>query len=119
MPRRRSRARRLARSGDAGNKDPPRLRVWLKGENPPLYTPRMDERALEKDLDRQIVATHRRFVKAMDARLGSMSADTKERYFAVLSTLVAKLETTEKPMREIMQEMVAEAAGLILQEMQG
>jgi len=79
----------------------------------------MDERALEKDLDRQIVATHRRLVKAMDGRLGNMSADSKERYFAVLSTLVAKLETAEKPMREIMQEMVTEAASLILQEIQG
>ena len=78
----------------------------------------MDERALQKDLDRQIVATHRRFVKAMDGRLGSMSVDTKERYFAVLSTLVEKLETGGKPMREIMQEMMAEAATLILQEMQ-
>jgi hypothetical protein len=84
----------------------------------PLYTPRMDERALQKDLDRQIVATHRRFVKAMDGRLGSMSAETKERYFAVLSSLVTKLETSEKPMRDIMQEMMGEAANLILQELQ-
>lgn len=79
----------------------------------------MQPRALQKDLDRQIVATHRRFTKAMDGRLGAMSPETKERYFAVLSTLVAKLETIEKPMREIMQEMMSEAAHLILQEMQG
>jgi len=78
----------------------------------------MDERALQKDLDRQIVATHRRFVKAMDGRLGAMSAETKERYFAVLSSLVTKLETSEKPMRDIMQEMMGEAASLILQELQ-
>ena len=84
----------------------------------PLYTPRMDERALQKDLDRQIVATHRRFVKAMDGRLGAMSVETKERYFAVLSSLVTKLETSEKPMRDIMQEMMGEAASLILQELQ-
>ena len=79
----------------------------------------MEERALQKDLDRQIAATHRRFVKAMDGRVGDMSAGTKERYFAVLSTLVEKLETDEKPMREILQEMMAEAASVILQEMQG
>jgi hypothetical protein len=79
----------------------------------------MDERALQKDLDRQIIATHRRFVKAMDGRLANMSLGTKERYFAVLSALVGKLETSEKPMREIMQEMLAEAASLILAEMQG
>jgi hypothetical protein len=78
----------------------------------------MDERALQKDLDRQIVATHRRFVKAMDGRLGAMSVETKERYFAVLSSLVTKLETSEKPMRDIMQEMMGEAASLILQELQ-
>ena len=79
----------------------------------------MQARALQKDLDRQIIATHRRFTKAMDGRLGSMSAETKERYFAVLSTLVSKLETIEKPMRDIMQEMMSEAASLILQEMAG
>jgi hypothetical protein len=79
----------------------------------------MQQRALDKDLDRQIGATHRRFVKAMDGRLGDLSADTKERYFAVLSMLVAKLETNEKPMREIMQEMMTEAASVILQELQG
>jgi len=78
----------------------------------------MPQRPLDKDLDRQIVATHRRFVKAMDGRLDSMSFESKERYFAILSTLVEKLETNGKPMREIMQEMMAEAAGLILQELQ-
>jgi hypothetical protein len=79
----------------------------------------MQQRALQRDLDRQIVATHRRFVKAMRERLGTMSVETKERYFAVLSTLVAKLEASEKPMREILQEMMSEAASMILQEMQG
>ena len=45
-----------------------------------------------------------------------MSLQTKERYFAVLSTLVAKLEAPEKSLREIAQEMVAEAASMILLE---
>jgi hypothetical protein len=76
------------------------------------------QRSLEKDVDRQIVATHKRFVKAMDGRLATMSAESKERYFAVLSALVGKLETNGKPMREIMQEMMAEAANVILQELQ-
>ena len=71
---------------------------------------------LDKDLDRQIGATHRRLVRAMDARVGAMSLETKERYFAVLSTLVAKLEAPEKSLREIAQEMVAEAASAILLE---
>jgi len=78
----------------------------------------MDERALQKDLDRQIVATHRRFVKAMDGRLGSMSVETKERYFGVLSTLVEKLETTDKPLRDVMNEMMSDVMSVILQEMQ-
>jgi hypothetical protein len=54
----------------------------------------------------------------MDGRLDAMSVDTKERYFAVLSTLVSKLETNGKSMREIMQEMMTEAASVILQELQ-
>ena len=72
---------------------------------------------MQNDLDRQIVATHRRFVKAMDGRLGTMGADTKERYFAVLAVLVTKLEETDKPLKEVMQEMVSEAGHMILQEM--
>jgi hypothetical protein len=54
----------------------------------------------------------------MDSRLDAMSVESKERYFAVLSALVAKLETNGKPMREIMQEMMTEAASVILQELQ-
>ncbi|TMB42183.1 MAG: hypothetical protein E6J55_16610 [Deltaproteobacteria bacterium] len=72
--------------------------------------------SLDKDLDRQIGATHRRLVKAIDGRVAAMSLQTKERYFAVLSTLVAKLEAPEKSLREIAQEMVAEAASMILLE---
>ena len=71
---------------------------------------------LDKDLDRQIGTTHRRLVRAMDVRVGAMSLETKERYFAVLSTLVAKLEAPAKALREIAQEMVAEAASAILLE---
>ena len=71
---------------------------------------------LDMDLDRQIGTTHRRLVRAMDARVGAMSLETKERYFAVLSTLVAKLEAPAKALREIAQEMVAEAASAILLE---
>ena len=78
----------------------------------------MPQRPLDKDIDRQIIATHRRFTKAMDGRLDSMSFESKERYFAVLSTLVEKLETNGKPMREIMQEMMTEAASMIFQELQ-
>jgi hypothetical protein len=79
----------------------------------------MQPRALPKNLDREILATQRRLVKAMAERLGTMRVDTKERYFAVLSVLVAKLEASDKSMRDIMQEMMGEAATMILQELQG
>jgi hypothetical protein len=76
-------------------------------------------RVLAKDLDRQILAAQRRFVKAMAERLGTMRRDTKERYFAVLSALVAKLEASDKSIRDVMQEMMGEAETAILHELQG
>jgi hypothetical protein len=47
-----------------------------------------------------------------------MSAETKERYFGLLSKLVAKLEESEKSLRDVMQEMMGDAMSLVLQEMQ-
>ncbi|HWP67420.1 MAG TPA: hypothetical protein VNO26_16100 [Candidatus Limnocylindria bacterium] len=73
--------------------------------------------ALDTDLDRQIAATHARFVEAMAARLPSMETETKERYFGVLSTLVAKLEHEGKSLREVLNETMAEAAGAIMLEL--
>jgi hypothetical protein len=72
---------------------------------------------VSQDLDRQITTTHKRFMKAMEARLPSMRLETKESYFAVLSTLVIKLSDPEKPLREVLSEMMAETAGIIFQEM--
>lgn len=69
-------------------------------------------------LDAEIRTMHDRFVRAMTSRLPTVPADSKERYFGVLSVLVAKLEAGDKPMREILQEMMAEAATAIMQEMQ-
>ena len=60
----------------------------------PLYTRRpMTQRSPDKDVDRLIVAAHKRFVKAMDGRLDGMSPEIKETYFSILSKLVTKLET--------------------------
>lgn len=73
---------------------------------------------LERDLDGQLRMTHERFVAAMNARLPQMPLPQKERYFAVLSSLVAKLEDRDKPLHEILQEMMAEAASYVFQEMQ-
>ena len=63
--------------------------------------------AAQSDLDKQIAALHKRFVKAMEERMGPVSSDTKEAYVAILLKLVAKLEAPEKPLREIFQEMMA------------
>lgn len=78
-----------------------------------------DTTSIAQDLDKQIIATQQRFQKAMKARLAHMSLDTKERYFAVLSVLVAKLEDTNKPLREVLQDVLFEAAPYIAQELGG
>ena len=74
---------------------------------------------IERDLESQLRMTHERLVAAMNARLPAMALEQKERYFAVLSTLVGKLETPGKPLREILQEIMAEAATYVFQEMGG
>jgi len=71
---------------------------------------------LEKDLESQIRMTHERFGLAMAARLPAMTLEQKERYFALLSSLVSRLEDVEKPMKTILQEMMAEAAPLLFRE---
>lgn len=73
--------------------------------------------AISADLDRQISMTQERVLHAVTARLPAMSLETKERYFAVLSTLEAKLSEAGKPLREVLQETMAEMAGVILQEL--
>lgn len=72
---------------------------------------------IERDLESQLRMTHDRFVAAMGARIPAMSLAQKERYFAVLSALVGKLENPDKALKEILQEMVAEAGGYLLQEL--
>lgn len=71
---------------------------------------------LSKGLDRDISQVHRRFMAAMENRLPAMGLETKERYFALLSALVSKLEMDEKNLREILSEMMAESAAIILRE---
>lgn len=72
---------------------------------------------IEKDLEKQIIATQKRFQKAMQARLPHMSLPSKERYFAVLSLLVTRLEDIEKPLRDVLQDVLIESAPYIAQEM--
>lgn len=73
---------------------------------------------IARALDTDIVFTQQRFVAAMEARLRAMPVEQKERYFAVLSALVAKLEDPNKSLRQVLQEMVNEAATLVLAELQ-
>ena len=77
----------------------------------------MSDELISKGLDSDIGMTHERFVAAMEARLPSMSLEMKETYFAVLSNLVAKLEDADKPLRDILQEMMVEAGSLIMQQL--
>jgi hypothetical protein len=76
-----------------------------------------DTDVIVQDLDKQIIATQKRFQKAMKARLARMSLESKERYFAVLSSLVMKLEEPDKPLRDVLQEVVIESAPYIAQEL--
>ena len=76
-----------------------------------------DRSLIEQDLDKQILATQQRFQKVMKERLATMTLETKERYFAVLSLLVSKLEDSQKPLREVLQDVIIESATYIAQEL--
>jgi hypothetical protein len=53
----------------------------------------------------------------MEHRLPSIPLESKERYFAVMSLLAAKLEIPDKPLREILSELMVEAAGHLMAEL--
>ena len=77
----------------------------------------MQDDLLSQGLDSDIALVHERFVTAMQQRLPRMPLATKERYFALVSTLVGKLEVPEKELRDIVQEMMSTAAAILMQEM--
>lgn len=72
---------------------------------------------LSRALDGDIAMAHERFVRAMEARLPTLELPSKERYFAVLTILVTKLEAQEKSLREVLAEMMAEAARHLMEEL--
>ena len=72
---------------------------------------------ISRALDGDIAMVHERFVRAMEARLPKLELTSKERYFAVLTALVAKLEMPEKSMREVLSEMMAEAGRHLMEEL--
>lgn len=69
-------------------------------------------------LEADVRMTQERFCVAMEGRLSGIEPDSLERYFAVLSKLVLKLEDPDKSLGQIMNEMMAETASVIMQEMQ-
>ncbi len=69
-------------------------------------------------LEADIRMTQERFCAAMDARLAGIELESLERYFAVLSNLVGKLEDGEKSLAQVINEMMAEAAGVVMAELQ-
>ena len=72
---------------------------------------------LSRALDGDIAMAHERFVAAMESRLPTLELASKERYFAVLTILVTKLEASEKSMREVLSEMMAEAGRHLMEEL--
>jgi hypothetical protein len=54
----------------------------------------------------------------MDQRVPALEPALKERYFALLSSVVAKLETADKSLRDVLQESMADAMSFVLHEMQ-
>ena len=69
--------------------------------------------------DKEIIETHRRYIKAMEERLPTISEETKGNYAKILNLLSDKLEIPGKPLSEVVREMMAEAAPLLFQTMQG
>ena len=76
-----------------------------------------DPEAIREQLGRDIEACHERFVAAMARRLPQMPLDERERYFALLSPLVGRLEETTKPLKQVFQETVTEALPILMQAM--
>lgn len=76
----------------------------------------MSHDLISKGLDMDISMTHARFIEAMQSRLPTMPLESKERYFALLTKLVSKLEDPAKQIRDILEEMMVEAGAIILQE---
>jgi hypothetical protein len=68
--------------------------------------------------DKEIVEAHRKYVTAMEARLETISDDTKGHYLKVLVSLTEKLAIPGKPLSEIVGEIMSEAAPLLFQAMQ-
>lgn len=72
---------------------------------------------ISRALDKDIALAHKRFAKSMESRLPGMELESKERYFAVLSLLIGKLDDPDKHLRQILSELMVEAATHLMAEM--
>lgn len=68
--------------------------------------------------DQEIRDLHRRYIEVMEARLESISDDSKDHYRRILGALTEKLAVPAKPLAEIVGEIMSEAAPLLFQVMQ-
>ena len=69
--------------------------------------------------DLEIVEMHRRFVEVMEqVRLETISAEMKQHYLRVMTSLTEKLAMPSKPLGEIVGEIMSEAGPFIFQAMQ-
>jgi hypothetical protein len=70
-------------------------------------------------IDRQIFEAHRRYLEIMEEqRLSTISAETKEHYLRMLTSLTDKLALPSKPLSEIVGEIRSEAAPFLFQALQ-
>ena len=72
---------------------------------------------LKKLLLKQMPEVHARFCALMQERMNGAGAEDVERYFAMMSKMVAKLEDDGKTMRDALREMAAEYAAIVLMEL--
>jgi hypothetical protein len=72
---------------------------------------------LKQHLLAQLAQTHVRFAELMEERFEHADTVDLERYFGMLSTLVGKLEDEDKPLKDVLREMAAEYAAIILAEL--
>ncbi len=69
--------------------------------------------------DKAICELHRRFVQVMEeVRLETLSAEAKQGYLSVMTSLTEKLAIPSKPLGEIVSEIMAEAGPFLFQAMQ-
>ncbi len=76
-----------------------------------------DDTSRSTGLLEDIARMHEHFVRLMNERLAEVSVEDLERYFALMSRLVEKLEEREKSLRDVAREMAGESAGWIMAEL--